>query len=84
MERFERAARQRFGGELTLPLVVQFESARQRLRAAAEIEARERQDGWRTERVEWKFEFPLGGLTVSGKIDRIDRHRDGRVRVLDY
>lgn len=84
LERFERAARQQFGGELTLPLVVQFESARQRLRAAAETEARERQDGWRTERVEWKFEFPLGGLTVSGKIDRIDRNRDGRVRVLDY
>jgi ATP-dependent helicase/nuclease subunit B len=58
--------------------------ARQRLRAAAEIEARERQDGWRTERVEWKFELPLGGLTVGGKIDRIDRHRDGRMRVLDY
>ena len=84
LERFELAARRRFGAELTLPLVVQFESARQRLRAAAEIEARERQDGWRTERVEWKFEFPLGGLTVGGKIDRIDRHHDGRVRVLDY
>jgi len=34
--------------------------------------------------VEWKFSFPLGGLTISGKIDRIDRHVDGRVRVLDY
>ncbi len=84
LTRFERVVRARYGADLTLPLVVQFESARQRLRAAAVVEARERADGWRTERVEWKFEFPLGGVTVSGKIDRIDRHLDGRVRVLDY
>lgn len=84
LERFERVARLRYGTELTLPLVVQLESARQRLRATAEVEARERAAGWRTVRVEWKFSFPLGGLTISGKIDRIDRHADGRVRVLDY
>lgn len=84
LEHFEVAVRARYGAELTLPLVVQFESARQRLRATAAVEARERAAGWRPERVEWKFAFPLGGLTVSGKIDRIDRHADGRVRVLDY
>ena len=84
LDRFERVARLRFGTELTLPLVVQLESARQRLRATAEVEAREREAGWRTVRVEWKFSFPLGGLTISGKIDRIDRHLDGRVRVIDY
>lgn len=84
LERFERVARLRYGAELTLPLVVQLESARQRLRATAEVEARERADGWRTVQVEWKFSFPLGGLTISGKIDRIDRHADGRMRVLDY
>ena len=84
IERFEGIVRKRYGAELTLPLVVQFEAARQRLRAAAEIEARERVAGWRTERVEWKIEVAIGGLTVKGKIDRIDRHADGRVRVLDY
>ena len=84
LERFERVARLRYGAELTLPLVVQLESARQRLRATAEVEARERAAGWRTVKVEWKFSFPLGGLTISGKIDRVDRHADGRVRVLDY
>ena len=81
---FERSARARFGGELTLPLVVQFEAARQRLRATAEVESRERAEGWRTVRVEWKFTVPLGAVTLSGKIDRIDRHADGRVRVIDY
>ena len=81
---FERSARARSGGDLTLPRVIQFEAARQRLRATAEVEARERDAGWRTVRVEWKFELPLGAVTLSGKIDRIDRHADGRVRVIDY
>lgn len=81
---FERKVRARYGAVLTLPLVVQFESARQRLRAAAAVQARECAAGWRIERVEWSFDFPLGGLTLRGKIDRIDRHPDGRVRVLDY
>jgi ATP-dependent helicase/nuclease subunit B len=81
---FERAVRERYGELLTLPLVVQFESARQRLRQAAAVQARECDAGWRILRVEWSFAFLLGGLTVRGKIDRIDRHRDGRVRVLDY
>lgn len=84
LERFEVAARARYGRELTLPLVIQLESARQRLRAAAAVEAQERAAGWRTVRVEWKFALPLGGLELRGKIDRIDRHADGRVRVLDY
>jgi len=81
---FERNVRARYGDVLTLPLVVQFESARQRLRKAAEVQARECAAGWHVERVEWSFEFPLGGLVVRGKIDRLDRHSDGRVRVLDY
>jgi ATP-dependent helicase/nuclease subunit B len=84
VERFDQMTRLRYGTELTLPLVVQLESARQRLRAAAEIEARERAAGWRTERAEWKFALPIGQLTIHGKIDRIDRHADGRIRVLDY
>jgi len=81
---FERQVHARYGGQLALPLVVQFESARQRLRKAAEVQAGECAAGWRIERVEASFELALGGLTVRGKIDRIDRHEDGRVRVLDY
>jgi ATP-dependent helicase/nuclease subunit B len=82
---FERRARTQFGGTLTLPLLVQFESARQRLGAAARVQALERAAGWRVERVEWKFELPAGGLKVRGKIDRIDRNTGtGAVRVLDY
>jgi ATP-dependent helicase/nuclease subunit B len=81
----ERGARARFGSRLILPLVVQLESARQRLGKAAEIEARERECGWRTMEVERKFEISIGGMTVAGKIDRIDRNLEtGQIRVLDY
>ncbi|WP_221030628.1 PD-(D/E)XK nuclease family protein [Actomonas aquatica] len=80
----EAAAKERFGDTWSLPLQIQMESARQRLRRVAAVEVAERQAGWRTERVEWEFAVPLGPLTVRGKIDRIDRHEDGRVRVIDY
>lgn len=81
----EREAAQRFGTELTLPLIVQLESARQRLSRAADVQAQARAEGWVIVAVERKFEIEVGGLVVSGKIDRIDRHeRTGAVRVLDY
>lgn len=81
----ERVARERFGARLTLPLVVQLESARQRLSRAAVVQARARAEGWVIERVEWPFALDLGGLEVRGKIDRVDRHEGtGAWRVLDY
>jgi ATP-dependent helicase/nuclease subunit B len=89
LDRLRATVRARYGGLLTLPLVVQLESARQRLRKAAEVQARERAEGWVIERVEWKFPaapaLVFAGLAVRGKIDRIDRHEGtGAVRVLDY
>jgi ATP-dependent helicase/nuclease subunit B len=75
----------RFGPQLTLPLVVQLESARQRLSRAAEVQAQARAEGWVTEAVERPFELRIADLAVTGKIDRIDRHEaTGAVRVLDY
>jgi ATP-dependent helicase/nuclease subunit B len=81
----DRDAAKRFGRELTLPLVVQLESARQRLSRAAEVQAQSRAEGWVIAFVERAFEIDVGGLTVRGKIDRIDRHEaTGAIRVLDY
>lgn len=81
----EFETRQRFGTELTLPLVVQLESARQRLSRAADIQAEARSAGWVIAAVEQPFELEIDGLVVSGKIDRIERHeRDGALRVIDY
>lgn len=77
--------RKRFGSELTLPLIVQVESARQRLSRAAVIQAETRREGWMIVSVETGFEFQVGKIQVVGKIDRIDRHEHtGVVRVLDY
>jgi ATP-dependent helicase/nuclease subunit B len=85
IERLEAAAARRFGRDLTLPLVVQLESARQRLSRAADVQALCRADGWVIQQVEQPFTVPVGGLQVTGKIDRIDRHEGtGAWRVLDY
>jgi ATP-dependent helicase/nuclease subunit B len=81
----DRRACERYGAELTLPLIVQLESARQRLARTAEVQAEQRGAGWVIEHVERKFELALGAVTVSGKIDRIERHAGtGAVRVIDY
>lgn len=81
----DSAAERQFGRDLSLPLLVQVESARQRLGFAAEMQAKARADGWVIERVEWKFELPVGAFTLAGKIDRVDRHETtGEIRVLDY
>jgi ATP-dependent helicase/nuclease subunit B len=82
---FDRRMRARYGRELTLPLLVQQESARQRLAKAAEVQARERADGWAVVDVERKFELSVDGVVIAGKIDRIERHESSGVwRVLDY
>ncbi|WP_438480113.1 PD-(D/E)XK nuclease family protein [Oleiharenicola lentus] len=82
---FDQEVRRRFGVELTLPLLVQVESARQRLSKAAAVQAQERAAGWVIEEVERKFELPVGEVIVAGKIDRIERNQlTGAVRVLDY
>ncbi len=81
----DRAARAHYGDRPVLPIMVQLESARQRLSKAAEVQAQLRAEGWVIDRTEWKFELALGGLPVRGKIDRIDRNElTGEVRVLDY
>ncbi|MFT3830079.1 MAG: PD-(D/E)XK nuclease family protein [Opitutaceae bacterium] len=78
----------RFGEELSLPLVVQVESARQRLAKVARLQAAERAAGWVIDRTEWKLpagKLVVGGLELSGTIDRVERHEaTGRWRVLDY
>jgi ATP-dependent helicase/nuclease subunit B len=81
----DRRARAQFGENFSLPLIIQLESARQRLGSTAVVQAAERAAGWVIEEVEKKFTVEIGGLTVSGKIDRIERHVEtGAVRVLDY
>jgi ATP-dependent helicase/nuclease subunit B len=67
-----------------LGLEIQVDSIRSRLRAYAHTEADLRSEGWETIAVERKFHLALNDWTITGKIDRIDRHPDGRIRILDY
>jgi ATP-dependent helicase/nuclease subunit B len=81
----DREARRKFGELLSLPLLVQLESARQRLSWLAEVQAAEQAKGWRIVAVEKKVTMTIAGLEVVAKVDRIDRHQEtGAVRVLDY
>lgn len=85
LHHLDRTVQERYGRLLSLPLLVQIESARQRLSKLAELQASDRGAGWEILHVERPFEIEVAGLLVRGKIDRIDRHVDtGAVRVLDY
>jgi ATP-dependent helicase/nuclease subunit B len=85
VRRLDATVREQYGKLLSLPLLIQIESARQRLIKFAELQAAERAVGWEIVDVERSFEIEVGGLAIRGKIDRIDRHREtGAVRVLDY
>jgi ATP-dependent helicase/nuclease subunit B len=85
IQHLDRTVVARYGPVQVLPLIIQIESARQRLAKLAELQAREREAGWEIVHVERPFEVEIAGLVVRGKIDRIDRHADtGAIRVIDY
>lgn len=87
-----RTEMHRLYGRRPAPLIsIQFETLTQNLRYAAETEAAQRQDGWHILMAEEVFghdedERPLliEGARLRCKIDRVDRHESGRLRVLDY
>ncbi len=79
----------RLGGRLSLPLRVQRESLRARLRQFAKIQAEQRQAGWRLLQGELSFKeentLRMAGLPIVGILDRVDVHEEtGRRRILDY
>jgi RecB family exonuclease len=73
-------------GAPTAAARIQTEQARARLLSFAVAQAAHRRSGFRIDRVEQQVETPdaLTGITLVGRIDRIDRHEDGRVLLLDY
>jgi ATP-dependent helicase/nuclease subunit B len=80
----ERVIAERFGKRPPLAVRIQAEALRQRLGWFARTQACQRADGWTVIDVERKVTIAFGECSVSGKIDRIDRHQDGRLRLLDY
>ncbi|MGD9782085.1 MAG: PD-(D/E)XK nuclease family protein, partial [Kiritimatiellia bacterium] len=81
----DRLAKKRFGSHPPLAVLVQLDSLRQRLRAAAEVHAASVRAGWRIVAAEEKYEAELDGMLLRARLDRVDRHADdGRIRILDY
>jgi len=78
----------RYGVNPPVPVRLQLEAAKKRLFRLAEYQAVERAAGWKIDDAERVFgdggDWCIGGMPVVGKIDRVERHEDGRVRVLDY
>lgn len=77
--------RSRFGNSLKLAQTIVLESAKNRLSAAARRQADEAAAGWVILSTEQSWSVKLGGLTIKGRIDRIDFHPKTRMaRILDY
>lgn len=79
-----QAVTHQFGPRPPVVVRLQAESAIQRLRAFAAVHVQEVVEGWRIVEAETFCTMMLDGYEVRGTIDRIDRHADGRLRVLDY
>jgi len=84
LEELDRRFARRFGTRPSLVLTVQLNSLRQRLIAAAREQARSVEEGWRITSGEEKYTAELDGMSIHGRIDRIEQHADGRIRILDY
>lgn len=72
-------------------VALQIEAARVRLAQVAEHEASRRADGWTIAAVEWAPKEPVAfadstgePASLTGRIDRIERHTSGRVAILDF
>lgn len=81
----EAWARERFGESPPLTVQIQLDAARSRLSAAARVQAALAAEGWEIIRSEMKIRGRMNGMALSGRIDRVDRHRrTGAIRLLDY
>jgi ATP-dependent helicase/nuclease subunit B len=86
LRRLRAKVERELGAEPPPLLRLQVLSAEERLGALAARQVEQFADGWRVESVETAIDdaFSLDVIPVKVVIDRIDRHVDGRVRVVDY
>lgn len=85
LHELDELAGRRFGPQPPVAAIVQLESLRRRLIAAARIHAAAVREGWRIISAEENHEAELDGMLLRARIDRIDRHLEtGRIRILDY
>lgn len=84
--RLDELARLRFGRAPLPAVALQVEKLRGRLERFARWQAREVAQGWRIVHLEWDAPpFELDGVSIRGRIDRIERHAaSGAWRIVDY
>lgn len=84
----DRLVEEQLGTAVSGKVRVQIELAKYRLRVFAKHQAQSVIDGWKVVCTERKVQLvrDVDGspFQISGVIDRIDVHADGRIRVLDY
>ena len=84
-EILEQTFRKQYGPSPLMPLLLQKRSMEQRLSVYAVQHLQALQEGWSCIAFEHQVEnWILGGFPMKFRIDRIDRHADGHIRVIDY
>jgi ATP-dependent helicase/nuclease subunit B len=88
----DRYARDFFGTSPNATVKLQIQQARRRLSSVAIVQSERRMAGWTIHKVEAPFgedekasiEVDRKPMSLRGRIDRIDRHDDGRWAIIDY
>lgn len=83
-EVLDKKLRDTFGDTLRMSLQVFRHSALARLRAAGPIQRKLWEEGWQVIATECKLERECRGMSIVGKIDRVDFHPDLGFRIIDY
>ena len=86
----DEIVRTEFGARPSPAVAIQARVAGLRLADFARWQAGRRADGWRIEHAEWRPSTPVRlvvdgqPVRLRGKIDRVERHTDGRLALLDF
>jgi len=72
------------GAPESMSLRVFQRAALKRVIAAGRVQQRMWEEGWEPVEYEKKFLRTCGGVEISGKVDRLDRHPDKGIRIIDY
>jgi len=81
---------EKFGADPSPAVRVQIQAAKVRLQSFARVQHGLRMEGWKIIAWEKKIEAGsegspvIGGMPLSGKIDRIDEHEEKGIRVIDF
>lgn len=89
VDRLDELVHRQFGRRPAPAVAFQRHTLAERLRAFARIQGTLVATGWRIETIEFRLDeiLEIPGqepVRIRGRIDRIDRHESGRLRVLDY